>query len=60
MCELYAMQMFAQGRYDRIRQDRVAILGAFPIAHGDLLEGKVDVFDAEPQRFEQTEAAAVE
>lgn len=45
---------------DRVRKNREAILGAFAVAHGDLVQLKVDVLDAQAEAFGQTQTASVQ
>lgn len=49
----------AQSVAQTFRQRHRTIVGALPLAHEDLLAIEIQVFDAPPATFEQSEAAAV-
>jgi hypothetical protein len=55
-----AREVWREGRRGCQRPDGAAILGALAAAHQELARGEVDVLDAERQRLEQPEPAAVD
>jgi len=54
------LQMIFDRGDDGFREQRDAIFGAFPIAHGQVALIKIDVFDAQAHAFRDAQPAAVE
>src|SRR5205823_1016695 len=55
----YAGEVFLKLGFDRGGKQGDAILIALAVTDDDLVQFKVDIFDAEPQTFEQPKAGAV-
>src|SRR2546422_1560863 len=58
--ELRALEMFFEGRNDRVWKKRDAVFRPLAVAHDDLTIFEVDVLDSQPQAFAKTKAGAVE
>ncbi len=58
--ELRALQMFFEGRNDRVRKKRDAVFRPLAVAYDDLTIFEIDILDSQPQAFAKTKAGAVE
>lgn len=55
----HGVKMGLQRRGEGAREHGAAVFRAFAVADGDFIAGEIEVFDAQPQAFEDAEAAAV-
>lgn len=51
--------MLGERCFERAGQNRGAIAGALAFADGDLMPGRIEIFDAETKAFEQPKTGAV-
>jgi hypothetical protein len=53
-------QVYSKRMQNSLRQDRNSILAALRVTNGQFAAFQTDVLDAQPQRFHQTQSAAIQ